>query len=218
MTHKQKIFLLLAVVGTLILVAVFFLKPALVTKDEALKPRILEEHITIPDTKKISAIEAQTVFKGEYDVYLAPKNENERVVVPNAILTPKGSFDAANPHAKTWAEDAKLVFIKSLGAVTLEGKSSTWQMAFGSKKKKAGYVAIVQGDAFLSGKEVESDFFGFELPLNWYDSSEAVMALQSMPQFQDATISSLLFYYSMDGKRWEYAFSSSRGNTSMMVK
>jgi hypothetical protein len=44
------------------------------------------------------------------------------------------------------------------------------------------------------------------------------MASLNLPQFEGATASSINFFYNMDGKRWSYAISTSKGTTSMPVK
>jgi hypothetical protein len=217
MTHKQKIFFSLLFIAALCLVAIAFLTPPSIV-EEVQQPRVLSEHVTIPDTKKVVASEARTVLKGEYDVPLNPKNDSEKVIVPNAVLTLKGSYDTAQVNAKTWSDDAKLMYARSLGILTVSGKSGTWQIAFGSKKKKSGYEVIVQGGALLSGKEVESDSSGYGLPANWYDSDEAIATIAAFPQFKDATVSSISMYYNLDGKRWGYVLGTSRGATSLLIK
>lgn len=177
--------------------------------------RIIEENLNLPNTERVSSGEGRIVSDGAVDVPLV-QNEEE-VIVPMAELTLKGAYDAVLPYAKSWASDAKLVFIKSLGAVMINGKSSQWQVIFGSQSKKNGYEIIVRGKESISRKEIESGSFGFDLPQNWYDSGEAIKSLQ-LPQFGEATISSLSFYYNIDGKRWSYAIATSRGTTAMPVQ
>ena len=63
-----------------------------------------------------------------------------------------------------------------------------------------------------------STSYGYTLPQNWYDSGDALLSLKTEPQFKDATVSSLNFYYNEDGKRWAYALSTSNGTLSMPVK
>lgn len=203
----------------IVLIAIMF--PRLAKKIGILiepQSKVITETIVIPDTKKIATTDARVPSGGGYAVPLVPKTGEEHIAVANAVLTLKGSYDITVKERATWATDAKLVYIKSLGAVTIEGKSSTWQIAMGSKTKKKGYEIIVQGDKIISQKEVESNVYGFDLPNNWYDSHDAVISLQTLPQFSDATISSLSFFYNTDGKRWGYAFATSRGTTSMPVK
>lgn len=178
-------------------------------------PRVIEENLVIPDTQKINGTEARIVEKGNVETPLVPKNEGEKVIVAKAVLTVKGGYDKALVEAKNWANDAKLVFVKSLGAVTLEGKSSQWQLAFSSATKKGkGYEVIIQADQIVSKKEIESTAKGANLPANWRDSDKVIQSLQELPQFSDATISSISLYYNTDGKMWRYALSTSRGTTS----
>ena len=73
-------------------------------------------------------------------------------MVSKAVLTVKGSYNLEARSGK-WSSDAKLVFVKSLGAITLEGKSSQWQIVFMSKTKTGkGYEIIVQEDQVVSQK------------------------------------------------------------------
>lgn len=182
------------------------------------KARVIEDEPIIPQTEQVSPVDGRIIEKGKYDIPLVPKSEEEEVVVVKAKLTVKGSYDLAGDKAKEWSEDAKLVFIKSLGAVDLEGKSSGWQVVFGSKAKKMGYEIIIQADKIFSQKEIKSDSYGYDLPENWYDSGSAIASLQELPQFSDATVSSITFYYNIDGKNWGYALATSRGTTSMPVE
>src|SRR3989338_9169332 len=102
--------------------------------------RVIEEKLVIPDTKSITGSEGRVVDQGVVSIALVPKDDSEKVIVPGAVLSVKGSYDLARPEAVKWSSDAQLVFVKSLGAVTLEGKSSQWQIAFSSKIKKGkGY-------------------------------------------------------------------------------
>lgn len=180
--------------------------------------KVIEENLVIPQTEKAVVNEGRVVNEGAYQTPLVPKSDEERIIAPLAELTLKGSYNVSINEAKKWSDDAKLVFIKSLGAVTLEGKSSQWQIIFGSKNKKKGYEIIVQKDKIVSQKEIFSDSFGYDLPDNWRDSNYAVGTLQATPQFSDATVSSINFYYNVDGKKWSYALSTSRGTTSMPVE
>lgn len=187
------------------------------TAIERTKPKVIEGVPEIPKTEKIISEEGKTSeVKGEVEVAFVPKNEGEKVVVSKAILTVKGSYDLAVPEAQKWAPDAKLVFIQSAGgAITLEGKSNQWQLAFASASKKGmGYEIVVQGDQIVSKKEITSTASGANLPQNWYDSDGPIKASQSMPQFANATISSISFYYDLDSKVWMYNLSNSSGQTT----
>ncbi|MEK7149901.1 MAG: hypothetical protein AAB757_02945 [Patescibacteria group bacterium] len=180
--------------------------------------KVIDDELVIPQTERVSPADGRIIQKGSYDTLLVPKSEEEEVLVVKAKLTVKGSYDSAIVRAKEWSDDAKLVFIKSLGAIDLGGKSSGWQIVFGSKTKKTGYEIIIQADKIISQKEIKSNSFGYDLPKNWYDSNSAIASLQGLPQFSDATVSSINFYYNLDGKKWGYALSTSRGTTSMPVK
>jgi hypothetical protein len=180
------------------------------------KPKVIEnENLVIPNTQKITGGEARMVEKGSVEVPLVPKNEGEKVIVSKAVLTVKGSYELAKIEAGKWSNDAKLVFIKSLGAITLEGKSSQWQLAFSSALKPGkGYEVIIQGDQIVSKKEIDSTATGVDLPKNLKDSGAAIISLQELPQFSDATVSSIQLYYNLDAKAWFYSFATSVGTTS----
>ncbi len=220
--NKKVIYAAVAVIAILIvLAAIYFFGwfPDLGRKLKILPPgKVIEENLVIPDTQKVAVIEGRLVNTEAYKTPLVPKSDEERVIVPKAVFTVRNSYDVSINEARKWSEDAKLVFIKSLGAVTLEGKSSQWQIAFGSKSKKKSYEIIIQGDKIVSQKEIESDSFGYDLPKNWYDSGAVIVSLQALPQFSDATVSSINFYYNTDGKKWGYALATSKGTTSMPVK
>ena len=162
---------------------------------------MVEEKLVIPDTQKITGGEGRFVSEGLVAVPLVPKTESEKIMVSKAVLTIKGSYDLSLSEAQKWSSDAKLVFIKSLGAVTLEGKSSQWQLVFSSKTKlKKGYEIIIQADQIVSQKEIDSTAVGADIPKTWKDLGEVIKELQSHPLYQDATVSAVSFYLNPDNK------------------
>lgn len=179
------------------------------------KPTVITENIVIPNTTTINAGDARVASGDKYAVSLVPKSKSEEIIVPNAILTLRESYDLAIVEGKKWADDANLAYIKSLGAVTLEGKSSTWQVVIGSKTKKKGYEVIVQGSAVLSQKEVDSKDYGGAVPDPWKDLAVVIRELQSHPLYQNATVSEVNFYYNLDNKKWYYAIATSKGMSSI---
>jgi len=186
---------------------------------EIKKPQVVDENLVVPDTQAITGAEGRTVNGGSVNVPLVPKDESEKVVVTKAVLTVKGSYELAKVEALAWSPDAKLVFVKSLGAVDLDGKSSQWQLAFSSALKKGkGYEVIIQVDQIASKKEIASTAIGADVPANLKDSSDAIKTLQDLPQFSDATVSSINLYYNADGKVWRYALSTSKGTTSALAQ
>ena len=187
--------------------------------EEARKARVIQENLIIPDTILFTGAEGRVVDQGSVAVALVPKSDAEKVIVPGAELSVKGAYDFSLQAALEWSSDAKLVFIKSLGAVTLDGKSSQWQIAFASKIKKGkGYEIIIQKNQIVSQKEVESAAAGIDIPANWFDSGEAIKTLQDMPQYNDASISAINFFYNFDAKEWKYGVSTSAGVTSIRVR
>lgn len=189
------------------------------SKIEKKQPKVVQEELVIPETKEITAGQGRTVEEGNVQVSLVPKDEGEKVIVAKAVLTVKGAYGLALAEAQKWSTDTKLIFVKSLGAVTLEGKSSQWQLAFSSASKKdKGYEVIIQADQIASKKEIDSAAVGADVPANLSDSNTAIQILAEMPQFSDATISTINLYYNADGKIWRYALSTSRGTTSVLAQ
>lgn len=187
-------------------------------QSESPKKVIVEEKMSVPETKNISQGDGMYPNVSEYKVPLEKEEGKEEMVFLKAVLTLKNSYDLAEKKAMEWSGDAKLIFIKSMGAVDNTGKSSQWQIAFGSELKKGGYEVIIHEDKIISAKEVESAEYGYSLPSNWYDSNEAIASLNGLSGFVSATISGISFYYNADGKIWKYALVTSAGNTSMNVK
>jgi len=176
--------------------------------------RIVSETLTPRTVDRVSSASGRKIISIGEDI---PFISNERVIIEKG-KTLKESYVIAEATARAWAEDAKLVYINSLGTVTVEGVSSGWELAFGSKRQKKGYVITTVGEDIIEKKEVSSTSYGFALPKNWYDSGGAIKSLQSLSQFSDATLNSLIFFYSEDGKIWQYAIATSRGNTTMLVR
>jgi len=184
---------------------------------------VVQENLAIPDTQEIGVGFFRFAIEyGAYPVPLVPKDDSERVIVPNAILTLKEAYIKSQEVIIGWASDAKLAGIRSIGSITLDGRSSMWQIAYGSHFKKKGYEIIIHGDSMVSQKELlwmggDNYDYGYNIPANWYDSEGVIRALQELPQFSDATASSINLYYNTDGNIWRYFLSTSRGITSMSV-
>lgn len=225
-TNNKKItIVLIAVVAVAgIAIVLYFFKPSvlnIITKPigiDAERPVVVEENLVIPNTERVTGSDARTVQGGAVAVALVPKTDGEKVIVEKAVLTVKGSHELAFAEAGVWARDAKPAFIKSLGAVTLDGKSSQWQILFSSASKKGkGYEVIIQADQVVSQKEIDSNTTGADLPGSWMDSGLAVQTLQAMPQYASASISTINFFYNVDAKEWRYGFSTSIGVTSVRL-
>ncbi len=182
-------------------------------------PKTVTDSVTMPKIDKITGTEGMFVSKGEsVPMPLVPKSSEERVVVTDAVLTAKGSFDLAQKSALAWAPDAKLVFIKTLGTVMLDGRTSYWQIGFGSLKKKSGYEIVIKGGAIVSATEVPATAYGYDLPKNWYDSSDAISSIRTLPQFDAATLSQVNFFYDIDAQEWRYSIVSSIGASVIRVR
>lgn len=214
---------LIVVVGAVI----YFFFPKLTAKFSKVvdldlgRPQVVKEELVIPQTEKITGAETRVVEKGNVEVALVPKSKSEEVVVAKAVLTAKGSYNLAKAEAAKWSAEAIPVFIKSLGAVTLDGKSSQWQLAFSSAAKKGkGYEIVIQGDQIVSKKEVESAAKGVAFPENMPDSGEFVKKLQERPAFSDATLSSFLLASTPESTdiKWWFSVSTSKGTVTFEVK
>lgn len=223
---KNKKIIIICVAVVLVLAGVFgrrlfpkFKNVTTVFEASKEKPKIITDEIIIPKIDKITGTEGVFVNKGEgVPVLLAPNSKGESIVVVDAVLTVKGSFNLAQKSALVWASDAKLVFIKTLGTVMLDGKSSYWQIGFGSLNKKSGYEIVIKGDTIVSSTEVSTISYGFDLPQNWYDSGDAIDSIRTLPQFREASVSQINFFYNNDAKWWSYSVITSVGSSIMSVK
>lgn len=182
------------------------------------KGRIIIDSLKAPNTLSVSDNEGELVLRGEYEVKLQPQSETEEVYIPNAKLTLKEAYASVNAEATNWSSDAKLVFIKSNGALGLDGRSSSWQLIYASAKKDKNYELIIFEDKIVASKEIDSKVSGFEIPANWYDSHEAIASLQTLPQFGTSTVSAISFYYSGAQQSWAYGLANGDKTTSMWVK
>jgi hypothetical protein len=180
--------------------------------------RVIVEQMYVPNTQSVNMVDARLSTQKRNEVPINPELSNVEVVVGQAKLTIKEGYSLAETYALKWSADAKLAFIKSLGTVTPEGKSTEWQVMFYSSVKKKSYEVIVWEDKVVSEKELNSELVGQELPKNWFDSSDAIISLRSSPQFATGTVSSINFFYNSDSKDWIYGLQTSLGGTAMHVQ
>lgn len=221
MRNKIAILIILIIVIAIgVLAYVFFGSEKSIKIEESSKPKIIQENLVVPNTRNITESASKSVNESAAGIILSPKNEGETFIVPNAILTLKGGYNLALPQTLEWASDAKPVFIKSLGVITLDGKSSQWQIAFNSKTEKKGYEIIIQGDKIVSEKEIESSATGAEAPVNWPDAANMIKTLQARPAFSDATVSSFLLTSTPESKdvKWWLSIGTSKGTVTFEVK
>jgi len=179
---------------------------------------VTRDTVSYPPVNSARSLDGRILLWSGQPVPLAPKNDKERIVVQNAILTIRNGHKQIMPEIEKWASDAKLVYARSLGSVSSDGKSSVWQYVFASKEKKLGREISIEGNVVASQKEVPASSLGHAIPNNWYDSSDAIIALQTLPQFSAATLSAISFYFNEDSQIWEYALVTSRGTVSMPVR
>ncbi|HAS84531.1 MAG TPA: hypothetical protein DCS23_00435 [Candidatus Yonathbacteria bacterium] len=223
MTPKNKIILIVSVLIVASVLGVYLWRTSPIFRKTVTffeKPVVVTETIKVPETKFITGGEGWYANSDAYKVPLAPEREGEKVVVAGAVLSPRGAYLIALPIAQAWSADAKLVLIKSLSAVTLEGKSQGWQIVLGSRTKKKGYEVVVEGETIVSKKEVPSSSYGADVPKNFADRDAvwAIAQLATNPQFKEATMTGLNFTYNLDAKAWDYIIANSFGGTEVRVR
>lgn len=174
----------------------------------------------IPDTTTIQGLEARFISSSVISAPLNPKNKSEEILVPDAVLTPMGAYALVAPRAREKSPDALLVFVKSLGVVTREGKGSSWQVVFASKKEKKAYEFVVYRDGIISEREFVSNANGAHLPENpaSRDINWALGTLAGTPQFLEADISAINLAYNADAKQWDYVIANTFGNTAVRIR
>lgn len=216
-TNKIKLLLLLAVILVLAMVLVFFqsrtfkrLAPLLVGG------RIIEENLAVPDLKTANGIDGRLLGSSAHLTPLVPKPADERFVIPLAKLTLKQGLETAKSNAGYWSDDVKLVYAKSLGAVTLAGGSSQWLYVFGSAKKHSGLGVVVRGDEVIANLELSSDNAGYDLPNDWTDVGAAIFSLANSPDFIDRSIGGLALYYNEDSDNWSFGIALDKGQSVSM--
>lgn len=182
--------------------------------------KIIVDQVYVPQTNKVNMMDGRLTERASavVAVPINPESTGEQYVVSQAKLTLKQNYDLALAEVIKWSSDSKLAFIKSLGTVTPEGKSTEWQTVFYSPIKNKSYEIIVWEDKIHSAKEIDSILTVGELPRNWFDSSGAVQSLRSMPQFASGTISAINFVYNKDSNDWIYGLQTSVGGTVLHVQ
>lgn len=209
-------FVMIAIIG----IVIYYRGPAGVKQAIFGGERVVDEVIKMPAGSLRTSTDGWFPSKEAYKVPLNPQNGGERVVVTGAVFTPYGAYTLALPSAQSWAPDARLIFMKSLGTVMVDGKSLGWQVVFGSKTKKKGYELVVERDAIITQKEIPSSVFGADVPSNFIER-DAVWAIQRLaenPQFSSATMTGLNLVYNVDAKAWDYVIAHSFGGSSVRVR
>lgn len=218
----------LVIIGLIILIIVFIIFVILLSKNNQtnndlgasknFKGQIINDVVKIPETISINSNEGEIVPRGDYEIKIKPQTESEQVLITKAKFTLKEAYNKALPEVTKWSADQKLVFIKSNGALGLDGRSSSWQLVYNSPSLRRDYEIVIIEDQIVSQKELTSNVSGAEPPTNWYDSYEAIASLVTLPQFSDGTISALSFYYSNTDNSWAYGLANGDKTTSMWVK
>jgi hypothetical protein len=220
----KKNILIVAIILIIIIVIIFIVlafkkNPSSLStfNSQTFKGQVINDNIKIPNTTEVTSNEGEVVPRGEYNIKLQPQSEVDTAVITKAKLTLKEAYNLSIAEAVKWSNDAKLVFIKSNGALGLDGKASSWQLVYGSAIKKAGFEIIMAENQIVSAKEIISESSGFDLPANWYDSYDAIATL-NLPQFSQDTISAISFYYSGANQSWAYGLANGEKTTSMWVQ
>ncbi|HAT68612.1 MAG: hypothetical protein A2481_00270 [Candidatus Yonathbacteria bacterium RIFOXYC2_FULL_47_9] len=218
--NKRALLMGVLVVIAVISAIIYYRGPSNVKRAIFGGERVVDEVIKIPTGSLRTSTDGWFPSKEAYKVPLNPQNDGERVVVTGAVLTPYGVYTLALPVAQAWESDAKLILMKSLGTVMIDGKSLGWQVVFGSKTKKKGYELVVERDTLITQKEIPSSVFGADVPGNFIER-DAVWAIQRLaenPQFSSATMTGLNFVYNVDAKAWDYVIAHSFGGSSVRVR
>lgn len=217
--ENRKTVIVLAVLFVVVIIAlsIWIFKPGLIEKAkiDLQGGKVVEDKIIIPDTVTAAPSDAKIKNDSGYEVPLAPKSNEEKIIISQETISLGGSVDLALLEAKKWSEDAKLSFVKSLGTVTLTGESASWQTIFHSASKKKSYEIIVSFGNIASQKEIESNLAGGDLPKNLKDLKEIIKNLGEHPLYQGATMSGATLYFNPDNKKWYYSLSTSKGVSSV---
>jgi hypothetical protein len=93
-------------------------------------------------------------------------------------FTARDGLDVAWDAARTWAHDARLIYVENDETVRADGKSARWGYLFYSER-----VGKARGYSVRSGKILEAADLGFDFeapPLagGWIDSHEALVAAE----------------------------------------
>jgi hypothetical protein len=176
---------------------------------------IVKTGLIIPETPAPSGANVKIM---QTSVFETPVDAgNREFVFPDAIYTLKEAYEQTLARALQWAADAKLVSIKSFGAVSLAGRAEEWEIIFGSAKNKKARQYVIYADKTVSEKDMDAVMFGADVPQDWFDSDGAVKAVIGAAQNSQATIRAINFYFNPDDKQWSYAVSSSAGNVIIKV-
>ncbi len=175
--------------------------------------RVIEEDLSIPDLKNANGIDGRSLNASPYLTPLAPKSASERVVIPLAKLTLKQGLLLSQANAGNWSSDAKLIYAKSFGAVTLDGKSSQWLYVFGSERKESASGIVVRGDKVIAELELATSEYGHELPREWLDAKEHISSLAASPDFAERSIGGLSLYYNEDSGAWSFGIALDKGQS-----
>lgn len=176
--------------------------------------RVIEENLSIPDLKLANGIDGRSLSASPYLTPLVPKSASERIIIPLAKLTLKQGLLLSRTNAGYWSSDAKLIYAKSFGAVTLEGQSSQWLYVFGSETKKSASGIVVRGDKVIAELELAAGEYGHDLPSDWLDAKAPISSLAASPDFAERSIGGLSLYYNEDSGAWSFGVALDKGQSA----
>jgi len=131
----------------------------------------------------------------------------------------KTALTLATPVAESWDKAAKPIFIKSGSDVALDGRSVTWEVAFGvaqgGAKLKAYHVIIEGGQVKTSEPTVTADTLVVPLPEAWSDSKDAIRRAVEILKAPELTVKHMEFYQNTGGQVWRWTLATSKGTVSM---
>ncbi|MBI5465814.1 MAG: hypothetical protein HY974_00825 [Candidatus Kerfeldbacteria bacterium] len=130
----------------------------------------------------------------------------------------KTALTLATPVAQTWNQAAKPIYIKSGADVALDGRSLTWEAAFGvpeGGKIKAYAVSIANGRVGKSEAITTSDTIVVPLPDDWSDSKDAIRRAIEILKAPELTVRKMEFYQNTGGQVWRWTLATSKGTVSM---
>lgn len=176
---------------------------------------VISESLSLPPENSVVSSSGRIPNQEAHAVSFTPQNEDEMVVVPDAILTLNKALSLGAERAGVWAGDASLVFIKSLGAVNLRGESSSWQIVYASKERGVGREIIIQGDTVSANRSTALETLdgGTRTP-TLRPIGDVIKELQQNETYKNVTMTGVTLYHG-DGGIFRYVFTTSKGTFSV---
>lgn len=97
----------------------------------------------------------------------------------HAAFAARQGLDAARAAARSWSEDATLVYLENDEALTGEGTSPRWGYLFFSPGSQKSRAYSIRDGRVLQAETLEMDFVAPPVREEWLDSGAAVAAAAS---------------------------------------